>query len=290
MVSEYPLLTNLSIELRHHLHPQFKKLKHGISEFTFANIYLFKNAHMYKIAELKNSLLIISGIDDGHSFFMLPSGLPEKEMLKELFKEFAIMKCASEDQASALVNMGYNIAEDRNNFDYIYLRKELAKLSGSMFHKKKNLVNAFISNYSYEAKPLLQKHVKDAMLILDIWRKESDNEGDFYAAKEALEKMDELQLCGGIYYADGKPAAYTMGEELGKEDTFVIHFEKAVGDYKGLYQFVNQSFAAIIPEKYKFINREQDLGDEGLRQAKMTYRPVGFVKKYRAAVNPEDLA
>jgi hypothetical protein len=65
-------------------------------------------------------------------------------------------------------------------------------------------------------------------------------------------------------------------------DSFVIHFEKAVSDYKGLYQFMNQSFAAILPGKYKFINREQDLGNEGMRQAKMTYRPIGFVKKYRA--------
>jgi len=108
-------------------------------------------------------------------------------------------------------------------------------------------------------------------------------------AKEALERMDELQLCGGIYYVDGKPAAYILGEEIAEGKTFVIHFEKAVGEYKGLYQFINQSFAAILPEKYTYINREQDLGDEGLRQAKLTYRPVGFIKKYRAALNADIL-
>lgn len=285
MVSDYPLFSNISIELRQELHPLFKGLKHGISEFTFANIYLFRETHRYQIAGLKNGLFLISGNDKGNSFFMLPFGLPEKELLNELFREFTSMKCVSESQASVLADMGYSVAEDRDNFDYFYTREKMVKLSGSRFHKKKNLVNAFISDYSYEGKPLLQKYVKDAMIVLETWRRERDSLGDYAAAKEALEKMEELQLCGGIYYVDEKPAAYTLGEEPGKEDSFVIHFEKAVGDYKGLYQFVNQSFAAIIPEKYKFINREQDLGDEGLRQAKMTYRPVGFVKKYRAAVN-----
>jgi hypothetical protein len=184
-----------------------------------------------------------------------------------------------------LTNMGYCVAEDRNNFDYLYLREELVKLPGARFHKKKNMVNAFISSYSYEAKPLLREYMNDAVAVLDMWRQEKGGYGDYVAAKEALEKAEELQLCGGIYYVDGKPAAYTLGEELRRAKSFVIHFEKAAGDYKGLYQFVNQSFAAILPDKYKFINREQDLGDEGMRQAKMTYRPIGFVKKYRSAAS-----
>lgn len=124
------------------------------------------------------------------------------------------------------------------------------------------------------------------MEVLEEWRREREGPGDYLAAREALERVDELQLCGGIYYVDGRPAAYTLGEEIAMGETFVIHFEKAVGDYKGLYQFINQSFASILPENYKTINREQDLGDEGLRQAKMTYRPLGFVKKYRAFFNP----
>ena len=93
-----------------------------------------------------------------------------------------------------------------------------------------------------------------------------------------------MQLCGGIYYVDGNPVAYSLGEELGRGKSFVIHFEKAVGEYRGLWQFVNQAFASILPEFYETINREQDLGDEGLRQAKLSYRPIGFVKKYRVSL------
>ncbi|MBI5588307.1 MAG: DUF2156 domain-containing protein, partial [Deltaproteobacteria bacterium] len=105
-------------------------------------------------------------------------------------------------------------------------------------------------------------------------------------AREALEIFEEIQLCGGIYFVEGRPAAYILGEEIAHE-MFVVHFEKGVGDFKGLLQFVNRSFASILPEKYNIINREQDLGDPGLRQSKESYRPIGFVKKYRAHIKKD---
>lgn len=119
--------------------------------------------------------------------------------------------------------------------------------------------------------------------MLRAWRDEREDSGDYEAAREALEKMWELQLCGGIYCADGEPVAYTLGEELARGGSFVIHFEKAVNTarYKGLYQFMNQAFASILPEKYDTINREQDLGNQGLRHVKESYHPVDFVRKYR---------
>jgi len=90
-----------------------------------------------------------------------------------------------------------------------------------------------------------------------------------------------LNLKGYLYYVEGEPAAYTLGEALAWGRSFAVHFEKALDKYKGIYQFVNQAFAAALPKYILYINREQDLGDPGLRQAKMTYRPCGFVKKYR---------
>ena len=96
--------------------------------------------------------------------------------------------------------------------------------------------------------------------------------------------MDELQLCGGVYYVNDEPVAYSLGLELARGRSFDIKFEKAVDPeiYKGIYQFVNQAFASILPESYEWINREQDLGIPGLRQAKESYRPVGFVRRWTA--------
>jgi hypothetical protein len=142
----------------------------------------------------------------------------------------------------------------------------------------------FIRNNECQAKPLLEEYRDDAMQILYEWSRRDGETSDFAAAKEALEKMGPLQLCGGIFYIDGQPAAYCLGEELALGMSFVIHFEKAVlaEEFRGIYQFINQAFALILPGKYETVNREQDLGDPGLRQAKESYHPVGFVKKYRA--------
>ena len=280
MIPDYPASAEVTLDMRLVLHPKFQSLPEGISEFAFANIFLFRDVHNYRLSKIAD-IIIISGRDDDIPFFMLPFGFPDKTALEELFHNHKNLKAATEAQARMLSQEGYLMIEDRDNFDYLYSREELAELAGRKYHKKKNLVNAFINNYNYEGKPLVEDFIPHALEVLELWRNGRDNPGDYKASREALEKSEELQLCGGIYYVEGKPAAYTLGEELAGGESFVIHFEKALSQYKGIYQFVNQCFASILPEKYLHINREQDLGDPGLRQAKLSYRPVGFIKKYR---------
>ncbi len=282
MLPEYPQAAAVTLAMRPLLHPMFQTLPDGISEFTFANIYLFRDAHHYAISRLSDGRLVILGQDEGRRFFMLPFGLPDKLLLDLLMKDYGRMKCVSTTQKPLLQAMGYVVSEDRDNFDYLYLRRELAELTGRKFQKKRNLIKAFINNHHYQGRPLLAEYLPDALGILESWRTEHDSLGDYAAAREALEKNEELQLCGGIYYADGLPAAYSLGEELACGTSFVIHFEKALNQYKGLYQFVNQAFASIISDPYTTLNREQDLGQEGLRHAKLSYRPTGFIEKYIA--------
>jgi len=282
MIPDYPQAFELDLKLRQVLHPLFQQLPEGISEFTFANLYLFRKAHNYKISRLSEKQYLISGDDGKAPFFMLPFGLPDNKILKRLFNEFTMLKCISQTQKDELSAMGYIVSEDRDNFDYLYLREDLSGLSGRKFHKKRNLIKGFLNNHTYEGKALLEEHKQDALQVLETWRRDRDNPGDYNAAKEALEKTEELQLCGGIYYVKELPVAYSLGEELAEGKSFAIHFEKAVNGYKGIWQFVNQAFASILPEKYSTINREQDLGNTGLRQAKLSYKPVDFVRKYRA--------
>ena len=274
------------MDLRDALHPRFQKLSEGISEFTFANIYLFRQTHSYRLSMLSGELLLISGKDGNETFFMLPFGFPDEDMLKELFVRFGIMKCVSQSQAKVLSENGYKIIEDRDNFDYLYSRDELVDLRGNKYHDKRNLVNQFLKTNECRAEPLLEEYRDDANEVLEDWRRNHSKAGDYVAAKEALEKMWPLQLCGGIYYINNRPAAYSLGEELAQGRWFVIHFEKAVTNnkYKGIYQFINQRFTSLLPEKYEIINREQDLGILGLRKAKESYNPAGFVKKYKCTV------
>lgn len=144
-------------------------------------------------------------------------------------------------------------------------------------------MNAFVNNYNYDEQPLTEANTADAVRVLEEWRQNRSDEkdDDYEAAREALKLWKTLELKGYLVYVDGIPAAYTLGEALQRGRSFVVHFEKALQGFRGLYQFINKAFACILPRHYVHINREQDLGDEGLRQAKMTYRPSGFVEKFK---------
>ncbi len=268
----------------------FRDLRDGISEFTFANIYLFRKAHNYRLAQMGDGTLALLGQDKNQPFFMLPFGLPEASLLRQLFQEHQMMKAASTSQAEILTEMGYRVLADRDNFDYLYRRQDLAVLGGRNYHKKRNLIKAFITNHRYAARPLQEEYVADAIQVLDDWRAGNNQAGDYEAAREALEQIDYLQLCGGIYYVEERPVAYALGEELPQMATYLIHFEKAVSGYKGLYQFINQSFASVLPEDYETINREQDIGDQGLRKAKLSYKPAGFVEKFKVFLKDANIS
>lgn len=285
-IPRYPEFAPIDLSMREELHPRLTNLEDGISEYTFAGLYLFRREYDYELAWLPDGRLVISGRKKGKSFFMLPCGPPEdKGILRRLFESHDYVKGLSERNADAyrveLESMGYAVIEDRDNFDYLYLKSDLAALQGKKYHKKRNLVNSFVNNYDFEERFLNQENLDDAFYILNKWREEREDEGDYLAAREALELYEDLGLKGYLVYVDNEPAAYTLGEPLARGRSFAVHYEKGISGYKGIYQFINRAFASVLPRHYQYINREQDLGDPGLRQAKMTYRPQGFVKKYQ---------
>ena len=294
----YPDFVPLDIGLKEMLHPRLSLTHDGVSEFTFSGLYLFRDKYNYRVSRNgEDGGFIISGIQkkpngESKTFFMTPCSAPDFDTLDSLFKTHDYWKNISETVLTPVRNdleeRGIVLTEDRDNFDYLYNRSDLAELSGKKFHKKKNHVNNFLKSYpNHEQKPLTKSEIPAAFEILEKWRQDlllrtGDEEGDYKSAKESLDEFDSLTLRGSIFYVDGKPVGYCLGESLARGRMFVVHFEKAVEEYKGVYQFVNQSFAASLPRFFTLINREQDLGNEGLRQSKMTYRPCGFVKKYTA--------
>ena len=292
----YPDFAPLSLDQKTAMHPRLALTADGVSEFTFSCLYLFRNRYSYRVSRSgPNGGFIISGIqpktapDAAQTFFMTPCEPPERKILESLFAAHNYWKNISETVLeSAQLPDGqpseqeFIVSEDRDNFDYLYLREKLAELKGKKYHKKKNLVNQFKHTYACEQQPLTLELVPAALEILDRWRYDKGEDGDYWTAREALELFDSLALRGYIYFADGKPAGYCLGESIAKGRMFAVHFEKAIDRYKGIYQFMNQAFAESLPRFFTWINREQDLGDAGLRQAKMTYRPSGFVKKFKA--------
>ncbi|HET7838959.1 MAG TPA: phosphatidylglycerol lysyltransferase domain-containing protein [Rectinemataceae bacterium] len=294
VIPEYPNFAPVSLEMRDELYPSLNMIKDGISEFTFSNLYLFRHTYGYRVSRIPGKTFIVDGSKLGKSFFYAPCALPEPAILDELMAGHDYLKNLSETQAdahrAALEMRGYSVVEDRDNFDYLYLRTDLAELTGQTYHKKRTLVNAFLSSYEYEQKPLRRDNLADAIAVLDEWRESKGFEGDYKASREALETFELLGMRGCVYYVAGSPAGWCLGEPLARGRMFAVHFEKAIERYKGIYQFINQAFAQALPAHYITINREQDLGDEGLRQAKMTYRPMGFVNKYRVIRTDRSMA
>ncbi|MDR2766759.1 MAG: phosphatidylglycerol lysyltransferase domain-containing protein [Treponema sp.] len=294
MIPEFPEFVPISYDLRTEMHPQLPMTVDGVSEFTFANLYLFRRRYGYRVSRVQDKTFIISGIQPAHAegesgrrFFCTPCAVPGKCVLDELFRTHDYWKGISDSllipDRARMEDWGIVFTEDRDNFDYLYLRTDLAELAGKKYHKKRNLVSQFHNNYqNWEARPLTTDLLPAAMDILARWREQKGFDGDFLAASEALQRFKGLYQKGMLYYVEGKPAAWCLGERLARGRMFAVHFEKALEEFKGIYQFVNQHFAASLPACYLYINREQDLGDEGLRQAKLTYRPCGFVRKFTA--------
>jgi len=298
----FPDFIPLDIKLKDALHPRLSLTFDGVSEFTFSGLYLFRNRYNYCISrdisheDGQDGGFIISGeqnTQEGRkTFFMTPCAVPDFKTLDSLFATHDYWKNISESVLSPakekLEKYGLIITEDRDNFDYLYNRSDLAQLAGKKFHKKKNHVNNFLSTYpNHKLQPMSANLVPQALEVLEQWRNEAllknDNEdGDYKSAKEALENFELLALKGAILFINDKPAAFCLGESIARGKMFVTHFEKAVNSYKGIYQYINQAFAASLPGFFTLINREQDLGNEGMRQSKMTYRPCDFVRKYTA--------
>jgi hypothetical protein len=179
------------------------------------------------------------------------------------------------------------LEEERDNWDYIYNRKELIELKGNRFHKKKNLLNQFIKKYNYEYLPLAPNLIEHAMAMQADWCDWRNCESSEILSSEnrAIFRVfmywDKLKgLTGGAILVDQMIVAYTVAEKL-TDDTIIIHYEKGCPDHKGVYQAINQMFLAHLAEDFKWVNREQDLGEEGLRKAKLSYNPADFLRKYR---------
>ena len=292
---DFPQFSAIDMNLFQEVTEFCRNLDAGISEFLFSNIYLDSKKYHYALARLSHQSLILTGITPTREyeginlsgkFFFILGAAPSVELVEELFSQGYYWKNMSAaiyaELGQQLEQRGHRVLEDRDNFDYLYRRTDLASLQGKSFHKKKNLVNAFTAAYESQIKSLDVYTLPEARLVLESWRKTrpEDDPGDFEQCAWALENFQQFNFSGVLVYADGVPVGFSIGEFMQQGRMFVVLFEKGINSYKGVYQFVNRSQALNLPATVELINREQDMGNAGLRQAKMTYRPVDFTKKF----------
>jgi len=173
---------------------------------------------------------------------------------------------------------------DRDYFDYIYSRKDLAELKGKNFQPKRNHVNKFKRTYNYRYTPLTADMIPHCLELEEKWCEQHgcDEEQSLINERKALNlalrHFDELELTGGALWVDDEIVGFTYGAPVNR-DTFAVHIEKADSHIDGAYNILNQEFALHIPEQYIYLNREEDLGLVGLRKAKLSYRPVILLEK-----------
>lgn len=182
------------------------------------------------------------------------------------------------------------VVEDRGHWDYLYTVTDLIDLRGNRYHKKKNLLNQFSKNYDYTYLDFGPELIEQALGMQEDWCTWRDCESSevLSAENKAIARiLRDWQhfngIRGGAILADGVMVAYTVAERLTR-DSIVIHFEKGDTQYKGIYQAINQMFLANSAPDFALVNREQDLNDEGLRKAKLSYHPVDFISKYRVTL------
>ncbi len=273
--------------------PYLEALHSRSAETTFANLYLWSRQYPTGYAIVENMLVAKSLVSESFAFPMGEGDIRRTvDALTEYERERGhsiAFHCVTAEQFAVLEGAypgRFQINYDRDNADYVYDTGKLANLSGKKYHSKKNHVNRFKKMYpdwSYE--PITEDNLEECFQMALIWRGENGCEEDeeknaeMCVALNSLRLFIELGLTGGLLRVNGEVVAFTLGEPA-CEDTFVVHIEKARADVEGAYTMINQQFVSHELEgRYRYVNREDDVGAEGLRQAKLSYHPEFLVEK-----------
>lgn len=292
----FPRFRALEVADRDHIRRRLWHFQPETSELTFTNLFIWR-VHYGLTWSLDGDWLLFAGqTGEGGPFAFPPVGPSPRagaaQRLAEWLKGEAGAAAAVIERADAgLVAEvsglpGMSMTPLPEHFDYVYRIQDLVDLSGRKYHDKRNHLNSFRRTQPFIYEPLAERHLPDCLRLADNWchfkRCEEDLSlmGEWEAVREALRHFRELGLIGGAIRINGRVEAFTLGEML-NQNTAVVHIEKANPEIRGLYPAINQQFCEHAWAGATFINREQDLGEPGLRAAKQSYHPHHLVEKFR---------
>lgn len=263
------------------------------SEGVFATMFIWDKYYNLEVAENGEFFFIRFNIKGKESAFFFPIGKGDlKKAINELW-EYSSSKgerlrflLASRENTDKLLEIHpdkFSAQPDRNCFDYVYLTEKMITLSGKKLHSKRNHLNYFFENYDYEyievkEKSLLEECAKKAYALISAKTK-NRNSFELGAMERYFENYFNFNQKGGAIIIDGEIAAMTFGERLNGE-TALIQIELADEKYRGAYQAINKLFCEKEWKDCLYVNREEDMGIEGLRKAKTSYQPEFLVEKY----------
>lgn len=266
---------------------------HG-ADYGFANLFMWRHAYNPKIFFTENRLLIGNPEWEMYGY---PKGDGDVKPSIELLKEDAhfrnkklIVRGLTDktlDEFLSIYDGQFEISEDRDNADYIYTADKLCNLSGRKLSSKRNHINKFEKNGNWKLEKIEQSNMQIAKDFLSEFYKEKHDpelNEEAVAINELFENFDALEAIAALLFQNDRPIAFSAGTVL-DDEVFDVHFEKALPNVEGAYTMINREFARLIVSEHPNIgafNREEDMGIEGLRKAKVSYHPDILLMKYIA--------
>ena len=268
-------------------------------DYNFGTIYAWHEYYEIYVSEVEGCLAVRYG-SGSRSAYLFPVGGNRRKAVIALKKDAAenghqlVFYSVSKENVEFLEKEfpgEFTASLDRAGMDYLYEINNLAELSGRKYHGKKNHVNRFMKDnpdWSYEE--MSPENIDECRAMDAVWVEqnlgfegEDSLEGETEALRLCFDHFQELGLEGGVLRVRGRVVAFTIGEPICFGDTYDVHYEKAYADVAGAYSVINQQFARWVREHHpevKYLNREEDLGLEGLRQAKESYHPAILLEEY----------
>lgn len=288
----------LGLEDRALLLPFTNAKNRHIADTNFTNMFMWRHAREISYAIVQNQCIIQTQYPNMNPFVFYPLGDGNKKPIIELLLkhyahlglplEFASMQKHECEELEGEFGDMFEIEPRRDRFDYIYHTHELIELAGRKYHKKKNHLNRFYLQYPQtQFEPLSSANAEELRAQNNAWyaHANADDKGLYFenlGINDALRYFDTLGLQGGLLRIDGEIVAFSFGEEIGAKSCALIHIEKANIAFNGAYQAINQALLKHLFPQTLYVNREEDLGIEGLRKAKLSYQPAFLLEKYYA--------
>ena len=263
-------------------------------EYTFGNVFIWRDIYDTKVA-LSNDGICVVRFDKEAEAYLFPVGRGDlKDVVDEMISNsaernvpFRIIAASKGDteRLDALYPGMFKYHENRDFAEYVYNSADLIELSGKKYHGKRNHISRFTAQYpDYAFEEMTCENIDEVRAMNDEWyrqyleRGNAGLENERRAATSAFECFFELDFKGGLIRAGGDVVAFAIGEPIDSE-TFCIHIEKADHKINGAYSVINRDFARHFCSPYQYVNREDDLGVEGLRKAKLSYYPAEITQK-----------
>jgi uncharacterized protein len=300
-IPEFPALADLDRTHKPALDGLLAQLQPQTSELTFTNLFTWRHAYGARITRIGEVVCLFSLRADPDDSFLLPPLGPDAaaEHVRT-----GLQFLAAEDHDAKLARIGetdlqrlgitgdqFEITEDRNNWDYVYRVQDLIELPEDRYPEKRRHIERFTKRFRFDYRRITPDLVPACQELQDLWCDEkhcdlySSLRAEHRAVNEVLENLEALRVVGGAILVNDRVQAFTLGEAL-NDNTVVCHIEKASPDLHGAFQVINQQFLIHEWSDWEFMNREQDLGEPGLRKAKESYLPAKMIEKWTVRLRP----